>query len=234
MTARDAMAQPALSPPVARTALLLGATGLVGRHCLDRLLADPACAAVTTLGRRALGQAHPKLTHHVVDFDDLPAHAARFAVHDVYCCLGTTIRQAGSQAAFRKVDFTYPYEAARLASAAGVEQYLLVSALGADARSRVFYNRVKGEVEDAVAALRFYGCYLFRPSLLTGERPERRQGAKVFEAILEGLSPLLQGRLRKYRPIAGATVARALVAVAAARKGGVRRYASDEIAGLGR
>lgn len=216
-----------------RTALVLGATGLVGRHCLNVLLADDAYGRVVTLGRRALERSHPKLTHHIVDLNDLAAHGACFAVHDVFCCLGTTMKQAGSKAAFRRVDFDYAYEAAKLASEAGAEQYLLVSSIGADVRSPFFYTRVKGEIEEAVSVLPFYGVYLFRPSALTGARATPRPGEQVSERVLKGLSFVLKGPLRKYRPIPGATVARALVRVARDRPGGVRRYKSDAIAAIG-
>ena len=219
-------------PP--RTALLLGATGLVGRHCLDLLLADDAYAAVTTLARRPLDRTHPKLTQHVVDFDRLSARREMFAVQDAFCCLGTTMKEAGSKAAFRKVDYTYPLEAAQAAAGAGAEQYLLVSAIGANAKSRIFYNRVKGEVEDAVGALPFYGTYVFRPSLLTGTRDTPRPGEQVSEKIMDALSFALKGPLRRYRPIEAAQVARAMVRVAKDRPGGLRRYQSDEIVTIGR
>lgn len=215
-----------------RSALLLGATGLVGRRCLDLLLSNEAYASVTTLGRRSLGQTHPKLHHHVVDFDELERQAGLFAVDDVYCCLGTTMKQAGSREAFRTVDFTYPYEAATLAHREGAGQYLLVSALGADAASRIFYNRVKGEVEAAIGALPFYGVYAFRPSLLLGERADARTGERIAENVLGGLRFVLQGPLRKYRAIPAGTVAQAMIAVALDRPGGVRAYESDEIARL--
>ena len=117
-----------------RTALLLGATGLVGGHCLDLLLADAAYDAVVTLGRRPLGRSHPKLTHHVVDFDRLAEAASLIEARDVFCCLGTTMKKAGSKEAFRKVDYEYPVAAARIAAANGAEQYLLISALGAGTR----------------------------------------------------------------------------------------------------
>ncbi len=210
-----------------RTALVLGATGLVGRQCLHRLLADDAYPSVVTLGRRPLAQAHPKRTHHVIDFDRLADHAALFAAQDVFCCLGTTMKQAGSKAAFRRVDFTYPVEAARLALAGGAEQYLLVSALGANSRSLVFYNRVKGEVEAAVGALPFFGVYVMRPSLLTGQREEARRGERVAEAVLGALSFALRGPLGKLRPTAAATVAAAMVALAKAQPGGVRTYTPE-------
>ncbi len=212
-----------------RTALLLGATGLVGRHCLDLLLADAAYEAVVTLGRRPLRRSHPKLTHHVVDFDRLADAASLIEARDVFCCLGTTMKKAGSKEAFRKVDFDYPVAAARIAAANGAEQYLLVSALGADARSRFFYNRVKGEVEEAIGAFPFDGVYVLRPSLITGDREEARAGEQVSEWVLKALSFVLRGPLRKYRPIEARTIARAMVAMAKGRPGGLRVIESDQI-----
>jgi uncharacterized protein YbjT (DUF2867 family) len=214
-------------PP--RSALLLGATGLVGGHCLDALLADEAYEAVTTLGRRPLGRTHPKLTHHVVDFDRLAEHAGVLTGRDVFCCLGTTIKQAGSRDAFRRVDLLYPREAARLARANGAEQYLLVSALGASSRSPVFYNRVKGEAEEAILEMPFVGTYVFRPSLLLGERDAARPKEQLAEKVLGALSFALRGPLRAYKPIEGRTVARAMVTVAKAAPGGIQIYEPDAI-----
>ncbi len=212
-----------------RTALLLGATGLVGGHCLDLLLADAAYEAVVTLGRRPLRRSHPKLTHHVVDFDRLADAASLIEARDVFCCLGTTMKKAGSKEAFRKVDFDYPVAAARIAAANGAEQYLLVSALGAGTRSRFFYNRVKGEVEEAIGAFPFDGVYVLRPSLITGDREEARAGEQVSEWVLKALSFVLRGPLRKYRPIEARTIARAMVAMAKRQPGGVQVIESDQI-----
>ena len=212
-----------------RTALLLGATGLVGGHCLDLLLADAVYDAVVTLGRRPLGRSHPKLTHHVVDFDRLADAASLIEARDVFCCLGTTMKKAGSKEAFRKVDFDYPVAAARIAAANGAEQYLLVSALGAGTRSRFFYNRVKGEVEEAIGAFPFDGVYVLRPSLITGDREEARAAEQVSEWVLKALSFVLRGPLRKYRPIEARTIARAMVAMAKRQPGGVQVIESDQI-----
>ncbi len=205
-----------------RSALLLGATGLVGGRCLDLLLAGDAYHAVTTLGRRPLERSHPKLTHHVVDFDDLEDYQSRIGAQDVFCCLGTTMKQAGSKEAFRKVDYTYPTAAARLAHASGAEQFLLVSSLGASRSSPFFYSRVKGEAEEAVSAVPFFGVYLIRPSLITGDRDETRTGEAAAEKVLNGLSFLLRGPLRKYRPISARVIAAAMVHLALARPGGVQ------------
>ena len=214
-----------------RSALVLGATGLVGGHVLRGLLADPAYAAVTTLGRRPLDRTHAKQTHHVIDFDEPAQYAPLVRADDVFCCLGTTMRQAGSKDAFRRVDYSYVVDAAKNASANGAEQFLLVSALGADAGSMVFYNRVKGEAEEAVRTLPFYGVYLARPSLLRGDRAEARAGEQRADAVLNAVSFLLRGPLRRFRPIEAATVAHALIALAKQRPGGVQVYGPEALRG---
>lgn len=183
---------PMASPPPASrlTVLLVGASGLVGRHALLQLLADPAVGEVRVWLRRPLtpagllGSAHvpgmDKLRLQQIDFTKMTEHAATLVGVDwVLCALGTTIRQAGSQAAFRQVDHDYPLALARLAKAAGVPAFGLVSAVGADARSRVFYNRVKGELEAALRGLGLPHVTVVRPSLLAGERAEFRLGERL-------------------------------------------------------
>lgn len=219
------------APP--RSALLLGATGLVGGHCLDALLADAAWNRVVVVGRRPVDAAGPKLEQRVVDFARLDDHADAFAVDDVFCCLGTTIKAAGSQEAFRRVDHDHVVAAARLASAAGARQFLLVTAMGADPGSRVFYNRVKGEVEREVAALPFAGVVLARPSLLTGDRQESRPLETLGRRLAPVLALLMVGPLRNYRPIPAAAVARALVRLAHENARGVRVVESAALAALG-
>ena len=212
-----------------RTALLLGATGLVGGHCLDLLLTDPAYSKVVAPGRRLLSIEHQKLEQHVIDFERLQDFASVLSAQDVFCCLGTTIKKAGSKENFRRVDFTYQYEVARLASDSGAEQLLLISALGADARSRIFYNRVKGELEDAVSKLSFDGVNIFRPSLLLGERAEFRLGERVAELPMRYVSFLMVGPLKKYRPVEARAVAAAMLKVAKEHPAGVNIFESDRI-----
>jgi uncharacterized protein YbjT (DUF2867 family) len=212
-----------------RTALLLGATGLVGGHCLDLLLEDETYGRVTVLVRRRMERAHPKLEQRVIDFDRLGDQAELFQSHDVFCCLGTTIRKAGSEEAFRRVDFDYTVESARLAAGEGAEQFLVVTAVGADPNSRIFYNRVKGEVEVAVERLPFRSVIILRPSLLLGERTELRLGERLAEPVARVFSPLLRGGLRKYRPIHARRVAAAMVRLAREGREGVRVVESDEI-----
>ncbi len=217
-----------------RTALVLGATGLVGEQILKLLLEDDRWTEVVTLGRRGMEPVAPQHAHHLVDFDNLEDHAAHFACDDVFCCIGTTIKKAGSEDAFRRVDFHYPLAAARLARAHGARQYMLVSALGANPKSRIFYNRVKGEVERAVADVGFESLGIFRPSLLTGERRERRPLEALSAKFITALRPLLSGRLRKYRATPADVLAHAMTALAAEPREGVTVYEADAIMAHGR
>lgn len=191
-----------------RTAVLAGATGLVGREILQGLLADDAVKAVHALGRRALDP-HPKLTSHVVDFTALPALPH---VDEAYLALGTTIKVAGSESRFRAVDFDANLAVARAALAAGARRVGLVSAMGADARSRIFYSRVKGELEDALDEFDLEGLVIARPSILIGDREALGQPVRFGEKLAMRTSALF-GLLipANYRPIAASDVARALL-----------------------
>jgi uncharacterized protein YbjT (DUF2867 family) len=213
-----------------RSALLLGATGLVGSQCLDLLLGDDTYSTVRVLARRPLARNHPRLDFHRVDFDRLDDHAPLFRVDDLFCALGTTIAVAGSEAAFRRVDLEYPVRAAELAAEGGAQQLLVVSALGADPTSRIFYNRVKGEMEAAVKRLPYRAVWILRPSLLLGERTEKR-GERIAAALARPLTPLMAGPLRRYRPVEARDVARAMLRLAKSEgTGGV--VESEEIASL--
>jgi uncharacterized protein YbjT (DUF2867 family) len=196
-------------------AVVAGATGLVGQALLRRLAADSAWREVRALARRPLPFAlpAPSVVPVQVDYASIgsaPAWAA--GVDQVFCALGTTMRQAGSREAFRQVDFEYPVAVAKAGLASGARHFLLVTALGADSESRIFYNRVKGEVEHAVAALGYRSLTIARPSLLLGARAEWRLGEQVGK-VLGVLSP------PRWRPIEADQVALALVA--AARRGAV-------------
>jgi uncharacterized protein YbjT (DUF2867 family) len=199
---------------VSRRALVAGASGLIGAHCLRRLLACTVYAEVLALVRRPLPLTHARLTQAVIDFDALPASLPAGGFDDVFCCLGTTIGKAGSQPAFRRVDFDYPVALAHAVRERGAQRFLLVSALGANAASSVFYNRVKGEVEQAVAAAGIEHTWCFRPSLLLGARSERRAGERAAILFARLAAPLLLGPLARYRAIEAAAVAAAMVEVA--------------------
>lgn len=180
-----------------KTVLLAGASGLVGRELLAALLADPAVAAVHALGRRALSLHHPKLTSHVVDFAALPPLPR---IDEAYVALGTTIKVAGSQAAFRAVDLDAVTAVARAAQSAGATRLGIVSAMGADPSSRVFYNRVKGDMEQAVRALGIDTTVFARPSLLEGDRASLQQPPRPAErwlqAAMRALRPVTPANLR--------------------------------------
>ena len=211
-----------------RTALVAGATGLTGKHLLEFLLADGRYASVHALVRKAALQPHPKLSEHVINFESLGKLPK---ADDAFCCLGATIRQAGSQAAFRKVDFDYVVNFATAAKAAGVKRFLVVSALGANAKSGVFYNHVKGEMENALKAINFESLHIFRPSFLLGERAEARMGERLGIAVFSALAPLMIGPARKVRPVEAKAVARAMVLAASEGATGTRITESDEIVG---
>ena len=212
-----------------RTALLLGATGLVGSHCLELLLNDSAYGKVIVLVRRPVSHKHARLEQHVIDFERLADFASLMRADDLFSCLGTTIKKAGSKDNFRRVDFTYQYETARLAREQGAKQLLLVSALGADPHSAIFYNRVKGELEEAVSKLTFDAVNIFRPSLLLGERAEFRLGERVAELPMRYVSFLMVGPLAKYRPVTARAVAAAMLKIAKEQRTGVNIFESDQI-----
>ncbi len=200
-----------------RTVIIAGATGLVGKEILSGLLADDTVGEIHSLGRRAPGIEHPKLRVHLVDFADLPSLPS---ADEVYLALGTTIKVAGSQEAFRAVDYAANLAVAQAALAAGAKKAGLVSAMGADSRSKVFYSRVKGELEDALQKLPIDGLVVARPSLLVGNRdalgqPSRR-GEEIGFALGKALGFLIPAN---YKPIEAKTVARALLSAVRSAKG---------------
>jgi uncharacterized protein YbjT (DUF2867 family) len=211
-----------------RTALLAGASGLIGRPLLAQLLASPAYRHVHVLLRRNVPDLpqQPKLTIHVVDFGRLPALPP---LDDVFIALGTTIKLAGSQEVFRRVDFDAVVNTARAGKAAGARCLLVVSALGADAHSRVFYNRVKGEMQRAVAALGYESVVFAQPSLLVGDRAALGQPLRSGEAWALRLLPVLNWLPRGVRPIRAEDVARSLLRAALAGEPGVRKLTSGEM-----
>jgi uncharacterized protein YbjT (DUF2867 family) len=209
-------------PAPLRSAVVLGATGLVGSRLLLDLTRDAECAGVVAIGRRPSGLVAPTLKDVTADLGKPETYREYLNVDCVFCALGTTIRKAGSEDAFRRVDFEYPLTVAREAAAAGARRFALVSAVGADARSRVFYSRVKGELEAALAALPFpRGLRVVRPSILLGDRSESRPGERVAAAFMRATAPLFAGGLKKYRAITDEQVAVALMTAARSDGAGV-------------
>lgn len=208
-----------------RKLVLVGATGLVGRHVLELALADARVGAVVAPARRALPE-HPKLSTPRVDFDHLPEEADWWRADAVICTLGTTMRTAGSRAAFRRVDHDYPLAVARLAHAHGTRSYVLNSALGADPGSRIFYNRVKGELEQALAAVGFESLTFVRPGLIGGERAEVRSGERMMVPVLALVGPLLP---KRWRLNPAPRIAAALLGAAIDSRPGVHVVPSDQL-----
>ncbi len=213
-----------------KTALVCGATGLVGHACLQFLLNSSRYSTVKALTRRPLPFEHPKLNTIILnDFDRLNNIASDLAADDVFYCLGTTIKQAGSQAAFRKIDHDYTLQIAQLALQNNSEQFLLVSSLGADAQSNIFYSRTKGELEEALKKMPFAAVHIFQPSILLGNRQEQRTGEYIGQWAAALLNPVMVGFLRKYRGIKAEAVAKAMVNIAVQGKKGIFTYLSDQI-----
>lgn len=219
-----------------KTALVAGATGLVGGDLVKLLLADEAYAEVVALVRKpAALLAGGKLTQVVTDWSDehvteVMREKGRGA--DVFCALGTTMKQAGTKERFRKVDFDYPLLLGRLAERYGASAYVIVTAVGSDPRSVFFYSRVKGELEAELQRLSIPALHIFRPSLLLGNRSEVRPGEKLGERLSGLFASAMIGSWRKYRPIQAETVARGMAAAVKQRGGGVAKYEYEQITAL--
>ena len=212
-----------------KTALLAGASGLIGSQLLPLLLESERYSKVIVVGRRAVPMLHPKLTQVITNFDKLPDVRLQLIADDVFCCLGTTMKQAGSKEAFYQVDYLYVVTLAALTAGNFAAQFMVVSSTGADADARVYYSKVKGEMEAAVRQAPFRAIHIFRPSVLLGERAHPRLGERFGAAVLQAVSPLLRGSLQKYRPVTGAAVAAAMLQAAAEDGGGVVVHESDEL-----
>jgi uncharacterized protein YbjT (DUF2867 family) len=219
-------------PAHQKTALLVGATGLVGGELLSILLTASEYGKIKIFTRKKIDITHPKLEQILVNFDNLADYKEHLTVTDVYCCLGTTIKKAGSQDVFRKVDYEYPLVLAELSKEYGVEKFLIITAMGANSSSKVFYSRVKGEVEDAIKKVGISSLHFFRPSLLLGKRQEFRFG-EHFASILSPIySFFLVGSLRKYKPIQAKSVASAMYHAGQKHLPGNHIYLSHQIEDL--
>ena len=208
-----------------RTLLLVGSTGLVGQSVLQQALDHPAVGQVVAPTRRPL-PAHPRLLNPVVDFEALPDDAPWWAADAVICTLGTTIKKAGSQAAFYRVDHDHPLRVAELARRHGARAFALNSALGADASSRVFYSRTKGELERDLQSVGFPSLTLVRPGLIGGERAESRPAERLGVVVSEWLRPVLPAR---YRVVPAQRIAFHLLQAALAELPGLHVIPSDAI-----
>lgn len=201
-------------PPVVRTALVAGATGAVGSALLALLLADARYGQVKVLLRKPLDTTHPKLVQLTLTEAGPARLGNALAADDVFCCLGTTQKKAGSKAAFERVDYHLVLDVARAARSSGARQFLVVSSVGAALKARSFYLRVKARMEQAVLDLGFDATHILRPSLLIAERSESRPGEWLGQQLAPLINPLLKGGLAKYRSISAEDVAAAMLTLA--------------------
>lgn len=215
-----------------KTAIVIGSTGLTGGYLLAELAANPTYSKIIVLVRKASQQNNPKIEELVVDFNKLADFKNKIIGDDVYCTIGTTIKKAGSQEAFSKVDLEYPLSIAKVAKENGAKHFLLMSSLGANAASGNFYLKTKGTLENNLRDLNFDSLSIFRPSILLGPRSEFRLGEKIGIFFMRLFSFLLLGSLKKYRPIHVKQVAHAMVKAGQDGEKGVRVWESDGIAGI--
>lgn len=212
-----------------KTALVLGATGLVGTQLVKELGNSKIYSEIHLLTRSEMKFTDPKCIGHVVYLDNLSEYDNLFKVSDVFICLGTTIKKAKSKEAFRKVDYDYVIEAAKMAKTANAEKLLVITAMGANSKSKFFYSRVKGDVEGTLKYLELNTVHIFRPSLLLGERQEFRAGEKISGLISTFAKYIFVGPVRPYRAIHANKVAAAMYAAAQTTAKGYHFYNSDEI-----
>lgn len=209
-----------------KTALVAGSTGLVGSALVKLLLQSDRYSSVKAITRSDLQIVHPKLIPLKLDYTKLDDHKSALEADDVFCCLGTTIAKAKSKEKFRQVDYEFPLKLARISSALNSKQYLLVSALGANKKSCVFYNQVKGEVEEDISKVSFQAVHFFRPSLLLGSRKDKRSGedaAKLFYKIFGFMIPA------KFKALHATRVAKAMLHFASLEERGIFFHESGEM-----
>jgi uncharacterized protein YbjT (DUF2867 family) len=209
-----------------KTALLAGATGLVGSYLLTFLLEDEQYDRVVVLSRQALPHTHTKLSVQIVDFEELPQYSTQIQADDIFICLGITLKKAGSLANAYKVEFTYPHQLAQIALQNGAKRLLYVSSIGANTTSKNYYLRTKGEIESALSALPFEAVHLLRPSILYGPRKEVRLGEDLAKVLSMAFEPFIP---QKYKGIKAKTVAKYLQLAAHSPLEGVHLHESDRI-----
>ncbi|BAK17924.1 NAD(P)H-binding protein [Solibacillus sp. FSL W7-1472] len=212
-----------------RSALVVGATGLVGSSLVKLLCESEEYAAVNVLSRRPLDFTHPKLVVKLCEFDQIADKDIEFA-HEVFCCLGTTMKKAGSKQQFEKVDFEYPLTIAAIAKNRGVGHFIVISAMGANEKALAYYSQVKGKLEAELIKMDFPRLSIVRPSLITGDRQEFRLGETIGDKVLKVLNPILVGPLKKMHSIPATQIALAMKVIALhGKKQKVAIYLSDEM-----
>lgn len=212
-----------------KKAIIVGASGLIGKFCLSYLLMDKNYSEVIAVSRRPLPIKDSKLKNIVCDFDFLESYSNELIADDVFCCLGTTIKVAKTKENFKKVDLEYPLRLANISKKNGATKFLVVSAMGANKNSSIFYNQVKGELEEQLKTIGFKGLYIFRPSLLLGMRTEFRLGEKIAVMSSKIWTPILSIFAKQYKPIDAMVVAHAMYQKATEENYEYQVYTSDKI-----
>lgn len=212
-------------------AIVIGATGLIGKELVRQLLDNSGYDEVAVLVRKSMGISHSKLKEHLINFDDPQTYKELLRGDVLFCALGTTIKKAGSQDAFRKIDYQFVVDFASTAARSGVKQFCVVSSVGAKTGTTNFYLRTKGEMESAVSKLGFDAVHIFRPSLLLGNRGESRPGEKIGEFFFKVFGFLFFGSLKRYKPVQGSAVAKAMIDATLAGKHGINIVESEMIGG---
>lgn len=214
-----------------QTAVIIGATGMVGGSLLQQLLQNDQFSSVRILVRKPVAYKHPKLEVKLVNFDDVESFNDGLGKADIiFCCVGTTQKKVkNDKTAYRKVDYDIPVTAAQMAAKNGFRKYLLVSAVGANPNSANFYLQLKGSVEEDISVLPFDSIHIFRPSLLMGNRQEKRTGEKIAQLVMPAISWLMAGPLRKYKPISAEKVAISMMKAALSAENGIHIYHYDDM-----
>lgn len=211
-----------------KTAIILGATGLTGSLLLQKLLQDEKYSCIKLFSRRSIGFQHPKLTEYIGDVVQLEKFDKDFTADEVFCCIGTTKAKTKDPETYKAIDFGIPVKAAKLAKKNSISFFAVISALGANSNSAIFYNRTKGEMEEVVLAQKITHTYILRPSLINGTRTEKRFGEDIANRVFQVFNLLLVGRLKKYQSIKATTIATALWKIAQIKS--AKQYiTSDEI-----
>ncbi len=201
----------------------------MGRNYFEQLIEEPAYSQIHILVRKAIEINPDKVVQHIIDFNELDKFEINEPINHVFCTLGTTIKKAKTKENFRKVDYDYVFELGKKAKQWNTEKFLVVSSLGANAKSAIFYNRVKGEIEKTLSELRLNQLFIFRPSLLMGNRKEHRAGEKSAIAVYKIINPLFIGPLKKYKGIQASQVAKGMMQTALNNKEQFKIFESDEI-----
>lgn len=215
-----------------RKALVIGATGLIGRNLVFELLKSNHYSSVTVFARRDIVIKHEKLHQILLDFDEIENHKSDMFVDDVFCCLGSTKAKTPDPISYRKIDYDYPLLVAKIAKEQGAKQYVLVSSMGANKESSIFYSRLKGEIEDAIAKLNYASYSIVRPSLLLGTRNESRPLETISQYLMRVLNPLFIGPLKLYKAIDGYVVAKAILVLAKKNAAGRYTYLNNQLFNL--